>query len=182
MTDEEIVELFYSRSEQAISALASKHGNAVGKLAVNILGDMSDAEECINDTWLGVWNSIPPNRPEQLRTYVCRVARNLALKKYHSERAQKRNSRYDVALEELGDCVASRDTVESEYAARQLAASINLFLAALNYEDRFIFVRRYWYADSLDEVARMTNLSYNNVSQRLHRVRAKLKRFLDEEV
>ena len=182
MTDGEIIELFFSRSEEALSALAERHGKAVGKVAVNILGNLHDAEECINDTWLGVWNSIPPQRPEHLGSYVCRVARNLALKQYHSGKALKRNSQYDIALEELGECVAARDDVEAEYAAHMLSESINTFLGALSYEDRFVFVRRYWYSDSLMDIAKMTGMSYNSLSQRLHRLRSRLRKHLDEEV
>ncbi|MBE7017448.1 MAG: sigma-70 family RNA polymerase sigma factor [Ruminococcaceae bacterium] len=181
MTDNEIIELFFNRSEQAIAELASKHGAAVGKVAVNILGDLSDAEECVNDTWLGVWNAIPPERPQQLRSYVCRIARNLALKRFHFDRAQKRNSSYDAALEELSYCISVPDTVEAEFAARQLSETINRFLESLPYEDRFIFVRRYWYADSITELARMTKMGYNTVSQRLHRMRIKLKKILEGE-
>ena len=112
MTDEEIIDLFFERSEQAISELAEKHGNAVKRVAFNILGDPEDAKECVNDTWLGAWNSIPPQRPSPLRTFVCRIARNLATKKYHANLAQKRNSQYDVALDELAECIPDSSSVE----------------------------------------------------------------------
>ncbi len=92
MTDEEIIDLFFERSEQAISELADKHGLAVNRVAFNILGDPEDAKECVNDTWLGAWNSIPPQRPSPLRTYVCRIARNLATKKYHASLPLNRKS------------------------------------------------------------------------------------------
>ena len=181
MTDEEIIDLFFERSEQAISELAGKHGEAIRRVALNILGDREDAEECVNDTYLGVWNSVPPRRPAPLRTYVCRIARNLATKRYHANTAQKRNSRYDLALDELSGVVPDRARVEEHVEARELAALIDAFLDTLPYEDKFLFMRRYWYADPLDEIARMAGMSYNAAAVRLHRVREKLRKQLLKE-
>ncbi len=181
MTDEEIIGLFFERSEQAISELAKKHGAAVGRVALNILNDEEDAKECVNDTWLGAWNSIPPNRPDPLRTYVCKIARNLATKRYHSNFAKKRCSQYDLALEDLEECVADQDTVEDAVNAKELAEIINRFLDTLPYEDKFVFMRRYWYADSISEIAGMAGMSYNAVAVRLHRVKRKLKKQLQKE-
>ena len=181
MTDEEIIGLFFERSEQAISELAEKHGSAVSKIAVNILQDEEDAKECVNDTWLGVWNSIPPNRPDPLRTYVCKIARNLAVKRVQSNHAKKRNSQYDLALDELAECIPDCSMVEDALAAKELAESINRFLDTLSYEDKFIFMRRYWYSDSLSEIADMAGMTYNSVAVRLHRVKGKLKKQLLKE-
>lgn len=181
MTDEMIIDLFFERSEQAISELDKRHGGAVGRVALNILGNVEDAKECVNDTWLGVWNSIPPNRPSPLRTYVCKIARNIATKRYHSSRAQKRNSQYDLALDELADCLPDSGSVEDEAAAKELAEIINTFLDTLTYEDKFLFMRRYWYADSLSDIAAMAGMSYNNAAVRLHRVKEKLRRILEKE-
>ena len=181
MTDEEIINLFFERSEQAISELAKKHGPAVSRVALNILKDEEDAKECVNDTWLGAWNSIPPNRPDPLRTYVCRIARNLAAKKYHANTAEKRNSQYDLALEELTECIPDRSTVEDTVAAKELTETINRFLDTLSYEDKFVFMRRYWYADSLSEIAAMAGMSYQSAAVRLHRVKGKLKKELLKE-
>ena len=181
MTDEEIIRLFFERSEQAISELAKKHGNAVRSVALNILGDEEDAKECVNDTWLGAWNSIPPNRPDPLRTYVCRIARNLAAKRFHANIAQKRSGRYDKALEELAECLPDKASVEDEFFAKELAGIIDRFLDTLSYEDRFVFMRRYWYADSLSEIAKMTGMSCNSIAVRIHRVRKKLKKHLRKE-
>lgn len=181
MTDEMIIDLFFERSEQAISELAKRHGMAVGRVAFNILGDEGAAEECVNDTWLGAWNSIPPNRPAPLRTYVCKIARNLATKRYHSDRAQKRNSQYDLALDELEECLSGSGSVEDELAARELTEIINAFLDTLTYEDRFLFMRRYWYADSIGDIAAMMGMSYNAAAVRLHRVKERLRRILVKE-
>ncbi len=181
MTDEEIIDLFFERSEQAISELAEKHGNAVKRVAFNILGDPEDAKECINDTWLGAWNSIPPHRPSPLRTFVCRIARNLATKKYHANLAQKRNSQYDVALDELAECIPDSSSVEDHMEANELAASIDRFLDTLSYEDRFLFMHRYWFADSLADAAKMAGMSYSTAAVHLHRVKEKLKKQLIKE-
>ena len=181
MTDAEIIDLFFERSEQAISELAGKHGSAVAKVARNILGNEQDTEECVNDTYLGVWHSIPPHKPAPLRTFVCKIARNLATKKYHSNTAEKRNSQYDAALDELEEYISSGDSVEDEYAVKELSEAINSFLATLNYSDRFIFTRRYWYSDSMNDIAKMSSSTPNSVAVRLCRIREKLRDYLVKE-
>lgn len=181
MTDEEIIDLFFERSEQAIVELEKKHGSAVRQVTRNILADPSDAEECVNDTWLGVWNAIPPARPQPLRTFVCKIARNLATKRYHANLAQKRNSYYDLALDELAACIPCADSAEDEVAARELARLLNAFLDTLAYEDRFLFMRRYWYSDPLPEIAKQAGLRYSAAAVRLHRVKKKLKDYLLKE-
>ncbi len=181
MTDTEIIDLFFERSEQAITELAKKHGAAVGRIAYNILGNRQDAEECVNDTWLGTWNAIPPHRPEPLKSFVCRIARNLATKRYHANTAEKRCSQYDVALDELAECIPDSGGVEDACGARELAAAIDAFLDTLDTADRFVFMRRYWYADSLEDIVKASGLSYGTVSVRLHRVRKKLKKQLIKE-
>ena len=181
MTDAEIIDLFFERSEQAIEELAKKHGGAVSRIAYNILGNRQDAEECVNDTWLGTWNAIPPRRPSPLRNFVCRIARNLATKKYHANTAEKRNSQYDVALDELAECIPDRSNVEDIYGAKELAAAINSFLDTLDYLDKFVFMRRYWYSDALNDISKMSGLSYKTVSVRLFRIKEKLKKYLMKE-
>ena len=181
MTDTQIIDLLFERSEQAIIELAVSHGKAAERVANNILADRQDTEEVVNDTYLGVWNSVPPNRPSPLRTYVCRIARNLAVKKYHSNTAAKRNSHYDTALEEIEECIPDTQTVEDRYTAKELSAAIDRFLDTLGYEDRFFFMRRYWYSDSLTDIAKMAGTNYDRVSVRLHRIRDKLKKYLVKE-
>ena len=124
MDDSKIIELFYERSEQAIVELSKKYGDTCHKIAVNILKNDSDAEECVNDTYLGVWNSIPPNHPDSLSAYVCRIARNLSLKRYQYNTASKRNSVYDTSMEELEEYIASLKDVESEIESQQLTKTI----------------------------------------------------------
>ncbi len=181
MTDAEIIRLFFERSEQAIEELAQAHGSAAARVARNILGSERDTEECLNDTYLAVWNAIPPQEPAPLRTFVCKIARNLAAAKYHANTAKKRNSRYDAALDELEECLSDGGSVEEAYDAKVLSEAINGFLAALSYSDRFLFVRRYWYSDSVQDIAALTGSTANSVAVRLYRLREKLRHHLIKE-
>ena len=181
MTDTEIINLFFERSEQAIDELAKKHGNAVARVARNILGNEQDTEECVNDTYLGTWNAIPPHRPSPLRTFVCKIARNLATKKYHSNTAVIRNSQYDLALDDLEEILADSNSVEEAYEAKELRAAINGFLGTLNPSDRFLFMRRYWYSDPVKDIAKMAHSTTNSVTVRLFRIREKLRHYLVKE-
>ena len=181
MTDTEIINLFFERSEQAITELAKKHGSAVARVARNILGNEQDTEECVNDTYLGTWNAIPPHKPSPLRTFVCKIARNLATMKYHSNTAEKRNSQYDLALDELEEYLAENNSVEETYEAKELRSAVNGFLAALNPSDRFLFMRRYWYSDPVKDIAKMAHSTTNSVTVRLFRIREKLRLYLEKE-
>lgn len=179
--DSKIIELFYERSEQAIMELSKKYGAVCNKVAVNILNNRLDAEECVNDAYLGAWNTIPPQKPNPLLTYICRIVRNLCIKKYHSNTALKRNSFYDIALDELENCISSSYSVEDEMSANELAKYLDDFLDSLDRDNRVMFVRRYWYADSISDIAAMFNMSNHNVTMRLSRMREKLRKFLLKE-
>ena len=181
MEDSQIIALFYERSEQAIEELDRKYGAAVKKTAARILCDRLDAEECVNDAYLGVWNTIPPQRPQALASYVCRIVRNLAVNRYHANTAQKRSGGYELVLDELEECIPSGMSVENELEAKELGAAISRFLQSLSKEDRFLFVRRYWYADSVTELAALTKGSANRISVRLFRLREKLRFHLMKE-
>ena len=181
LEDREIIDLFFERSEQAIAELDRKYGAAVKRTAANILSDRLDVEECVNDAYLGVWNSIPPQRPSPLVSYVCRIARNLAVNRWHANAAQKRSANYSLVLDELEDCLPSGADVETELEAKELTAAIDRFLATLSHEDRFLFVRRYWYADPVSELAALTGGSADRVSVRLFRLREKLRKTLTKE-
>lgn len=181
MEDSKIVDLFFERSEQAIGELDKKYGAAVRKTAVNILSSRQDAEECVNDTYLGVWNSIPPQRPDVLVSYVCRIARNLAVSRLRRETAAVRNSGADLVLDELAEVIPSREDVEAEIEAKELAVAVNRYLAGLDYDDRYIFIRRYWYADAVRDIASAMHTRENRVSVRLFRLRNNLKKFLKKE-
>lgn len=181
LDDRKIIELFFERSEQAIIELSKKYGSVCSKVAFNILNNTQDAEECVNDAYLGTWNTIPPQNPNPLLSYVCRIVRNLAIKKYHTNTAAKRNSIYDVALDELENCFPSSVSVEDEFNANELARIIDSFLATLDDENQIMFVRRYWYSDSISDIANRFQTSNNSVSVRLLRIREKLKAYLKKE-
>ena len=181
MEDERIVELLFARSEEAVRALTEKYGARCRKLAGNILGNARDAEECVNDAYLGVWNSVPPKRPESLSAYLLGTVRNLSVARYHANRAKKRNSFYDAAIHELEECIPSGNGVEDLVLAGELAGLLNRFLETLKREDRILFVRRYWYSDSVSELAKRLGMSSNGASVRLSRIRDRLRRFLRQE-
>ena len=181
MEDGRIIDLFFERSEQAVRELEAKYGRGVKALALNILGDVRDAEECAADTYLAVWNSVPPIRPEHLKAYTLAIARNLSLDRYQGIRARKRNSSYDLALSELEDCLASEGDAETELEARELARAVNRFLAGLSKEDRQLFVCRYYLAQPVKDIAVKLNVRSNRVSLRLFRLREKLKKYLERE-
>ena len=181
LEDSRIISLFFERSEQAVAELDRKYGATVKKTAANILQDRQDVEECANDTYLRVWNSIPPQNPNPLVSYVCKIARNLALDRWRSNRAEKRNGEMDLVLDEMEECIPSNWNLETEVEARELTEAINRFLAGLPKDDRFLFVRRYWYGDSVADLAAMTKSSANRISVRLFRIREKLRTTLSEE-
>ena len=181
LEDSKIISLFFERSEQAVEELNRKYGNTIRKTAANILSDRLDVEECVNDTYLRAWNSIPPQKPNPLVSYVCKIVRNLAIDRYHANKAEKRNGSFDLVIEEMEDCIPSEMNVETEYEAKELASAINRFLSNLSREDRFIFVRRYWYGDSVTDLAAMTDGNANRISVRLFRLREKLKNTLMKE-
>lgn len=178
--DAKIIELFFARSEDAMRELDLKYGRICHRLSYNILNDWQDAEECVNDAYLGLWNQIPPAKPDPLLPYLCRIVRNLSLKLYRRKKAAKRNSAYSVAMEEIEACLACPDTPESHLEAKELAHSIEEFLETLNRENRVIFLRRYWFSDSCGEIAAQTGLTEKNVTVRLTRIRKKLKDYLTE--
>ena len=181
MEDAQIIDGFFRRDPEAITAVQEKYEKRCLAAAGHILPDRRDAEECVNDTYLAVWNAIPPQKPDPLRTFVCKIARNLAAAKYHANTAKKRNSRYDAALDELEGCLAAGGSVEEAYDAKELSEAINAFLSSLSYTDRFLFVRRYWYSDSMQDIAAMIGSTANSVAVRLYRLREKLRHYLIRE-
>ena len=181
MDDSKIIALFFARSEQAITELSAKYGKLCLHIADNILGNKNDAEECVNDAYLGAWNTIPPQKPNPLQTYICRIVRNIAITRYHSNTAAKRNSHYDVALEELEYCLFSSDTPEARFHAKELSHLLDRFLSSLDTRSRVMFVRRYWYSDSVAQIAEAFRMRPNSVSVQLSRIRNKLRKFLIQE-
>ena len=178
LDDKSIIELFFGRSEKALEELDSKYGKLCHKLSHNILNNRQDAEECVNDAYLSVWNAIPPAKPAPLRAYLCKVVRNLSLKSYYKKTAEKRNSAYDIAIQELEDCLSAPDTVEAELETKELKRMIESFLDTLSEENCVIFLRRYWFSDSYAEIAERVGISEKSVSMRLVRIRNQLKQYL----
>lgn len=183
LQDDAIIEMFFERSEEAIRELDTKYGKACFKLSYNIVNNRQDAEECVNDSYLGVWNAIPPVRPNPLLSFVLKIVRNLSVKVYWKSKAEKRNSSYTTALEEIEPFLAASNTTEVEIEARELARMIEGFLEKQPIENRVIFMRRYWFSDTYKDIAKQVGLSEKNVSVRLSRIRQKLKEYLiDKEV
>ena len=181
MEDSRIIELYWSRDEGAIAATSEKYGAYCRSVAMNILRSAEDAEECVSDTWLGAWNSIPPKRPSVLRTFLGRITRNLSFNKYKRDRAEKRGGgEISAVLDELAECVSGSESPEQELARSELAAEINGFLGALPLKKRSIFVSRYWYAESVSDIAKRCGMSETNVSVTLNRLRAQLREHLTE--
>lgn len=178
--DEKIIELFFERSEQGIRELHSKYGKILHTLSYNIVGSRQDAEECVNDAYLGAWNAIPPMRPDPLLPYLCKIVRNISLKLYHKSAAAKRSSQHTIAMEEIEACVSGPGTAETEMEAKELAHIIESFLDTLTMENRVIFMRRYWFSDSCKDIAGFTGLTEKNITVRLSRIRQKMKTYLAE--
>ncbi|MBR0385913.1 MAG: sigma-70 family RNA polymerase sigma factor [Erysipelotrichaceae bacterium] len=182
MDDFEIVEMYWDRNEQAISATQDKYGRYCFSIAYNILFNNADSEECLNDTWLHTWNSIPPQRPEKLGAYVGKITRNLALNMYERETAQKRGGRQtELALDELSEVIGKPSDVEENVNLELLKDSINRFLRHESPQNRKVFIQRYWYMCSVKEIARDFGLSESNVKMILSRTREKLREVLAKE-
>ncbi len=181
MEDSKILDLFYARDEQAIAALSAKYGAVCKRISKNILKNELDAEECVNDAYFAAWNTIPPEKPETLKTFLLRIVRNISVTRYHANTSVKRNSYYDVALDELAECLFDFCTVDGEMEAGELARQIDRFLDGLERESRLMFMCRYWYSDSISEIAEKFGMASHNVSVRLSRIREKLKKYLMKE-
>ena len=181
MEDHKIIDLYWARSQQAIVESDQKYGPYCRAIALGILAMREDAEECVNDTYLGLWNAIPPQRPERFSVFIARIARNLALKRYDHVNAQKRNPTAVRSLEELGECVSGRESVETEVEARRLKELLDTFLWEQDEERRNIFLLRYWYFESIDGICRRTGFSRSKVKSMLFQMRKKLRTYLEKE-
>lgn len=181
MDDTRIVQLYWDRNEQAIPATADKYGNYCTSIAKNILGNKEDAEECVNDTYLNAWNSMPPHRPSVLSTFLGKITRNLSIKRYKHNTADKRGGgELPLVLDELLDCVSGKDDVEQEFNRQELVKAIDDFLDILPKDKRSIFICRYWYTDSISDIAHQHGMKDGAVSMTLNRLRSKLHNYLLE--
>lgn len=181
MDDKQIIGLYNQRNERAISETANKYGNFLYSIAYNFSYNHEDSEEIVNDTYMNTWNSIPPRKPASLKAYLGRITRNLSINLWYKKKALKRNSGMTEVLSELEDTVPSPNTVEDEIDLIALTELINQWLASLDVESRVLFMRRYWYGDNLDVLAKEAKPSINVVSGRLYKLRQKLKKRLEEE-
>ena len=180
MDDKKIIQLLWQRAESAVEALAKKFGNRLMSIATNILGVRQDAEEAVNDTYFAVWNTVPPKKPDPLAGFVYATGRNISLDRLKHITAEKRDGRYDVPIDELANCIPA-PALEETVEARELGLAINRFLGTLNADNRALFLRRYWFGDSVKEIAKDFGLRENAASVRLGRIRMQLREYLMKE-
>ncbi len=182
MDDKCIVDLYWKRDERAIEETDRKYGAYCHSIAFRILEDCSDADECVNDTYQGAWESIPPHRPAILSTYLGKLTRRISLKVLRSREVQKRgNGTVALSLEELGECIPAGTDVDAEVEFQELVATLNRFVSDLPMDERRVFVRRYYHAFSIKEICEQYHFSKSKVETMLHRTRKKLKKHLDKE-
>ena len=181
MDDKKIIELFWARDEAAIGETEKKYGKLARYVASNILSSREDAEECVNDALLALWNSIPPEKPDNLCAYIARLVKNLALKRTRSNNAWKRRANYNASGDELLDLIPDGKSIAEEYEVKQIGTVVNGFLAGLSARDRDVFVMRYWYGDTVHEVSRQTKLSESLIKSLCERLKKKLREELAKE-
>lgn len=181
MEDGQIIKLFWERDEKAVSETAEKYSAFCYAIALNVLSDKEDAKECVNDTLQKAWESIPPNRPDNLKAWLGKICRNAALNLWQKSHAKKRSRGMDLLFSELEECIPSSNTVEKEIENSEISACINHWLQTLPREDRILFVRRYWYGDAVSKLAKERRISSQKISQKLFRLRKRLKAALEKE-
>ena len=182
MEDSQIIGMYFDRDERAIQACREKYGPYCMAIARNILGEQRDAEECVNDTWLRAWNAIPPHRPERLPAFLGKITRNLALNRWRSHRSARRGGgEVPLALAELEECVAGGEMPEEQIDAKALAQAVTAYLRGQSPLKRAVFIRRYWYLDTVPVIARQLSISESKVKSMLHRMRLELRKKLGEE-
>ncbi|MBR3988408.1 MAG: sigma-70 family RNA polymerase sigma factor [Clostridia bacterium] len=180
MEDAKIIELFFSRSEEAITETASKYGKLCLSIAGNILGNTEDSEECVNDTYLSLWNIIPPQRPSNLMAFICKITRNLSLKKLEHNLAKKRDTRITISLSELEE-VLPDEAICDKFDDEEIGRIISEFLKKEKFDSRNIFIRKYWYFDSVSSIAKRYKFSESKVKSLLFHTRNRLKKHLIKE-
>ena len=181
MDDKQIIELYFERNEQAIKETQDKYGAFCHRIAMNILGIHEDAEECVNDTYYSVWKQIPPTVPEVFKVYLGRITRNLSISRFRAMRAKKRYSSMEIMLSELNDCVPSSSNVEQTIEVMQLSDYISEWLDSLPEEDCALFVRRYWFGDEVQELAKKCGITAAQMAKRMLRLRKSLKAALEQK-
>ena len=180
MDDKQIIELYFQRDEAALSETQDKYGKYCLKIAGNILDDIEDSKECVNDTWVTVWNKIPPLVPVSLKAFLGKVVRDISLSKYRENHAEKRYSTMNVMLDELEDCIPSGINIEDQAEKRELIGLVNDYLESIKTEDRVLFIRRYYFRESVKDLSEEYGCSENRMTQRLLKIRRKLKVFVEK--
>lgn len=180
MEDDEIVNLYLTRQEKAIYETDKKYGRYCNSISFNILQNDQDSKECVNDTYLKTWNSIPPHKPEFLKVFLGKITRNLAINKYEFKKAKKRDCSLEAALEELNECIPSNNNVEKELEYNELVNILNTFLSKMSKDKRKIFLERYWYLYSIKDISSNNKMSQSNIKVMLFRLRNELKTYLKE--
>lgn len=180
MEDNKILELYFARDEDAICQTALAYGGQLKRLADNILHSEQDTQECVSDTYLRAWNTIPPQRPRHFFGYLAKICRHLSLDRLDWQNAAKRKAEV-VSLTQEMECCVPDDRRERESRARELGAVLDAFLRSLSTENRLVFLRRYWYADTIGEIAARYGISESAVQMRLRRTRTKLEEYLKKE-
>lgn len=180
MQDEQIIRLFFTRNEDAIQQTAAKYGNRLTGLAANILRNNEDAQECVNDTYLKAWDTIPPTKPDHFYAYLAKICRFFAFGKLDWKNAAKRNGEVVALTQEMEECIPS-PWHDANVDSAEISGLVSSFLRGQTRENRMIFVRRYWYGDSIREIALRYGLSESTVAMRLSRTRGKLAAYLKKE-
>lgn len=178
MEDFQIIALYFARSSAAIDETHKKYGRLCYSVADSVLHCKEDAEECINDAYMAAWNTIPPDRPDHLSAFLCKIVRNLALKKYGQSHTKKRNRDLEVSLAELGEVLLCDGDISGEVELKELGGHISLFLRSQPPQERDWFVRRYWMFDSIKNIARDSHCSQSKIKSALMRTRKKLSAYL----
>lgn len=180
MEDAKIIELYNARNEFAVTETERKFGKMLYSIAMNVLSNAEDSEETVNDTYGKAWESIPPENPQYFGAWLGRITRNLSINRWRSNKAQKRSG-VQTMLSELEECIPSKENVELESENGEITAAINSWLKSLDKNDRIIFVRRYWYGDSVTEISLKSKIPPKKLSSKLFRLRKKLKDSLEKE-
>ena len=180
MEDCKIVDLYWASSESAIEQTERKYGRMLTSISVSLVPSAEDAEECVSDTYIAAWNSMPDERPIYLGAFLSKIVRRISIDKFRAIRSKKRGGA-DILIDELTECIPSSEDVQTQYDNKMPAEALNRFLLSLEDEKRHIFIRRYFYSDQLDEIARRMNISEGKVKTVLFRVRNALRNYLEEE-
>lgn len=181
MDDRQIIDLYFQRSETAITETDAKYGGYCYKIAYSILDSREDSEESVNDTYLSAWKAMPPRRPTVLSTFLGRLTRNISIDRLRTISAKKRGGGVTLALEELGECVSGEKSVEDRVILKELICCLNDFLKELPEEERTVFLCRYWYVNSMEEIGEKTGYSVSKVKSMLRRTRMKLSSRMEKE-